>query len=84
MLTGDSSQAGVGDNTASQVHLEGLHTMIEQADPGDRQRYQVYQQISQPLMFMYVPPLDLACQHHTNHFQNRSLHGSSKKSRRRG
>jgi hypothetical protein len=45
-------QAGVGEITASQVHLGGLVTVFEHADPGDRQRYQIYWQISQHLMLM--------------------------------
>jgi hypothetical protein len=52
VLTGELSQAGVGETTASQVHLDGLVTVFEQADPGDRQRYQMYWQISQHLMLM--------------------------------
>jgi hypothetical protein len=55
VLTKMLSQAGVGEITASQLHLDGLVTVFEHADPSHRQHYQAYFQISQHLMLMYVP-----------------------------
>jgi hypothetical protein len=52
VLTSDSRQAGVGEITASQVHLDGLVKVFEQGDPRDRQRYEIYWKISQHLMLM--------------------------------
>ncbi|KAK3642947.1 hypothetical protein LTR56_010544 [Elasticomyces elasticus] len=46
------TEAGIGDTASSDVHLDGLLAVYEHADPGDRQRYQVYRQISEPLMLM--------------------------------
>jgi hypothetical protein len=51
-LTGELFQAGIGEITVSKVHLDGLATVFEQADPEDKQRYRRYWQISQHLMLM--------------------------------
>lgn len=45
-------QAGVGEVSASQVHLDGLVMVYNSGEPRDRQRYQAYWTLQQHMMLM--------------------------------